>query len=58
MPPGQAGPQGGQGEAQGDQQSPVLPNQGDKSKGEEVPPVLYFFSTAPSVNIANPLMNI
>ena len=44
--------------SQGDQQSPVLPNLGDQSKGEEVPPVLHYFSPAPSVNIANPLMDI
>ena len=44
--------------SQGDQQSPGLPNLGDQSKGDEVPPVLYYFSTDPSVNIANPLMDI
>ena len=36
----------------------VLPNLGDQSKGEEVDPVLYYISTDPSVNIANPLMDI
>ena len=44
--------------SQGDQQSPVLPNLGDQSKGGEVSPVLHYFSPAPSVNIANPLMDI
>ena len=37
--------------SQRDQQSPVLPNLGDQSKGEEVPPVLHYFSPALSVNI-------
>ena len=39
--------------SQRDQQSPMLPNLGDQSKGEEVPPVLHYFSPASSVNIAN-----
>ena len=42
--------------SQGDQQSPLLPNLADQTKGEEVPPVLQYFSQ--SVNIAKPLMNI
>ena len=36
--------------SQGDQQSPLLPNLADQTKGEEVPPVLQYFSQ--SVNIA------
>ena len=44
--------------SQGDQQSPVLPNLGDQSKVEVVLPVLHYFSPAPSVNIANPFMDI